>query len=144
MYRAHLAESSFGDAIAADYLGCGAWRFQAAEGVDTDKLRNVNTSFPVLVINGAYDPVTSLTHAWQVSSRFKGSRMLVHEGVGVSPSLLFETAEANDRNKHGVTYHASNCTLNAIAKYFRDGVLPEVGAVCKPNMLAFEYAKLIS
>ncbi|EEU37837.1 uncharacterized protein NECHADRAFT_98068 [Fusarium vanettenii 77-13-4] len=127
MYRAHLAESSMGDAIAADYLGCGAWRFQAAEGVDTDKLRNVNTSFPALIINGAYDPVTSLTHAWQVSSRFKGSRMLVHEGVG-----------------HGVTYHASNCTLDAIATYFRDGVLPEVGAVCKPNMLAFEYAKLIS
>ncbi|RSM06178.1 hypothetical protein CEP52_005840 [Fusarium oligoseptatum] len=127
MYRAHLAESSLGDAIAADYLGCGAWRFQAAEGIDTDKLRNVNTSFPILVINGAYDPITSLTHAWQVSARFKGSRMLVHEGVG-----------------HGVTYHASNCTLDAIATYFRDGDLPEVGAVCKANMLAFEYAELFS
>ncbi|KAM0419043.1 hypothetical protein ACHAPT_011982 [Fusarium lateritium] len=125
IYRAHLAESSFGDALAADYMGCGAWRFQAAETIDTNKLRNVNTSFPVLVINGAYDPVTPLSHAWQVSSRFRESRMLVHEGVG-----------------HGITWHASNCTLNAIATYFTDGVLPEVGTVCKPNMLAFEYAKL--
>ncbi|KPM35901.1 hypothetical protein AK830_g10683 [Neonectria ditissima] len=124
MYRAHLAESSFGDAIAADYTGCGVWKFDAAEQTNTNDLRNVNTSFPVLVINGAYDPITSLSHAWQVSSRFRGSRMLVHGGVG-----------------HGVTSHASNCTLDAIAGYFTDGVLPEVGTVCKPNMLAFEYAQ---
>ncbi|KAM5370016.1 hypothetical protein ACJZ2D_008699 [Fusarium nematophilum] len=124
MYRAHLAESTFGDAIAADYMGCSVWRFTAAEGVNTNELRNVNTSYPILVVNGAYDPVTSLTHAWQVSSRFRGSRMLVHEGIG-----------------HGVTSHASNCTLDAIAAYFQEGTLPEVGTVCKPNMLAFEYSK---
>jgi pimeloyl-ACP methyl ester carboxylesterase len=84
MYQSHLAESSFGDAIAADYIGCGAWRFNAAEGINTNELRNVNTSYPVLIINGAYDPFTSLGFAWQVASRFRGSRMLVHEGVGVS------------------------------------------------------------
>ncbi|KAF4969063.1 hypothetical protein FSARC_3625 [Fusarium sarcochroum] len=125
LYQAHLAESSFGDAIAADYVACGAWKFEAAEGVDTNKLRNVNTSFPILVINSAYDPVTSLSHAWQVSSRFRGSRMLVHEGVG-----------------HGVTSHPSNCTLDAIAAYFEDGVLPKVGTRCKPNMRAFEYSNM--
>ncbi|KAK7427379.1 hypothetical protein QQZ08_006148 [Neonectria magnoliae] len=124
LYRAHLAESSFGDAIAANYMGCSVWKFTAAETTNTNDLRNVNTSFPILVINGAYDPNTSLRHAWQVSSRFRGSRMLVHGGVG-----------------HGVTSHASNCTLDAIAEYFIDGTLPEVGTVCKPNMLAFEYAE---
>ncbi|KAK7416622.1 hypothetical protein QQX98_005093 [Neonectria punicea] len=127
LYRAHLAESSFGDAIAADYMGCSVWKFTAAETTNTNDLRNVNTSFPILVINGAYDPITSLRHAWQVSSRFRGSRMLVHEGVG-----------------HGVTSHASNCTLYAIAEYFIDGTLPEVGTVCKPNMLAFEYAEWLN
>lgn len=84
MYQSHLAESTFGDAIAADYIGCGAWRFEAAEGINTNKLRNVNMSYPVLVVNGAYDPITSLGFAWQVASRFRGSRMLVHGGVGVS------------------------------------------------------------
>ncbi|KAF4969871.1 hypothetical protein FZEAL_10153 [Fusarium zealandicum] len=124
IYQAHLAESTFGDAIAADYTGCSVWRFDAAEGVNTNELRNVKTSFPILVINGAFDPVTSLSHAWQVSSRFRDSRMLVHEGIG-----------------HGVTSHASNCTLNAISEYFQNGALPKVGTVCKPNMSAFEYAK---
>lgn len=84
MYQAHLAGSSFGDAIAADYVACAAWKFDAAEGVDTNTLRNVNTSFPVLVVNNANDPITSLNHAWQVSSRFRESRLLINEGVGVS------------------------------------------------------------
>lgn len=88
LYQAHLAESSFGDAIAADYMACGAWKFDAAEGIDTNTLRNVNTSFPVLVVNNAYDPITSLSHAYQVSSRFRDSRVLVNEGVGVSFPLF--------------------------------------------------------
>ncbi|EWG49334.1 hypothetical protein FVEG_08897 [Fusarium verticillioides 7600] len=123
MYQAHLAGSSFGDAIAADYIACGAWKFDAAEGVDTNTLRNVNTSFPVLVVNNANDPITSLNHAWQVSSRFRESRLLINEGVG-----------------HGVTSHASNCTLEAIAAYFVDGTLPDVGTRCKPNMPASKVA----
>ncbi|RGP67125.1 hypothetical protein FSPOR_6181 [Fusarium sporotrichioides] len=123
LYQAHLAESSFGDAIAADYMACGAWKFDAAEGVDTNTLRNINTSFPVFVVNNAYDPITSLSHAYQVSSRFRDSRVLVNEGVG-----------------HGVTSHSSDCLLKAISSYFIDGTLPEVGATCKPEEGAFEYA----
>ncbi|RGP81045.1 hypothetical protein FLONG3_834 [Fusarium longipes] len=123
MYQTHLAESSFGDAIAAEYIACGAWKFDAAEVVDTNTIRNVNTSFPVLVVNNAYDPVTSLSHAYQVSSRFRDSRVLVNEGVG-----------------HGVTSHSSDCLLDAISSYFIDGTLPNVGATCKPEEGAFEYA----
>ncbi|KAH8679398.1 Alpha/Beta hydrolase protein [Ilyonectria robusta] len=126
MYQSHLAESTFGDALAADYMNCGAWKFDSAEEINTNELRNVKTSYPVLVINGAYDPFTPLSMAWQVASRFRDSRMIVHEGIG-----------------HGVTSHASNCTLNAIADYFTEGTLPEIGTVCKPNMLAFEYAKYL-
>ncbi|KAF5004614.1 hypothetical protein FDECE_8889 [Fusarium decemcellulare] len=127
MYKSHLEESTFGDALAADYIGCGAWRFDAAEQIDTTKLRNVNTSYPVLLINGAYDPFTPLAMSYQVASRFRDSRMVVHEGIG-----------------HGVTSHASNCTLDIISEYFIDGTLPEVGTVCKPNMSAFEYAKYVA
>ncbi|KAJ4003904.1 hypothetical protein NW752_012039 [Fusarium irregulare] len=123
LYQAHLAESTFGDAIAADYMACGAWRLDAAEGVDTNTLRNVNTSFPVMVVNNAYDPITSLSHAYQVASRFRDSRVLVNEGVG-----------------HGVTSHSSPCLLDAISSYFVDGTLPEVGAKCIPEKGAFEYA----
>ncbi|RFN44157.1 hypothetical protein FIE12Z_11605 [Fusarium flagelliforme] len=123
LYQAHLAESTFGDAIAADYMACGAWKLDAAEGVDTNTLRNVNTSFPVMVVNNAYDPITSLSHAYQVASRFRDSRVLVNEGVG-----------------HGVTSHSSPCLLRAISSYFIDGTLPEVGAKCIPEKGAFEYA----
>ncbi|KAM0359928.1 hypothetical protein ACHAP4_003542 [Fusarium culmorum] len=123
LYQAHLAESTFGDAIAADYMACGAWKFDAAEGVDTNTLRNIKTSFPVFVVNNAYDPITSLSHAYQVSSRFRDSRVLVNEGVG-----------------HGVTSHSSACLLKAISSYFIDGTLPDVGATCKPEQGAFEYA----
>ncbi|CAJ0542957.1 Ff.00g003380.m01.CDS01 [Fusarium sp. VM40] len=126
-YNKHLAESSFGDAIAADYVACGAWKFKAAEGFDTDKFHNVKTKFPALIVNGAFDPITSLGQAQEVASRFTNGRFLVHEGVG-----------------HGVTSHASNCTLDAIAAYFVDGTLPKVGTRCKPNMLAFEYAKKLA
>ncbi|KAM0350656.1 hypothetical protein ACHAPU_003143 [Fusarium lateritium] len=127
LYNKHLAESSFGDAIAVDYIACGAWKFEAAEGFDTDKFHNVKTKFPALIVNGAFDPITSLAQAQEVASRFTNGRFLIHEGVG-----------------HGVTSHASNCTLDAISAYFVDGTLPKIGTRCKANMLAFEYGQLIS
>ena len=34
----------------------------------------------------------------------------------------------------------SNCTNQAIEKYFVEGTLPEVGAECDPDMSAFDYA----
>jgi hypothetical protein len=87
IYQAHLAEGSFSEVVTPSRFTCARWKFSAAEQIDVSKLRNVKTSFPILIINGKYDPVTSLSGAWETSARFRGSRLLVHEGVGVSSSL---------------------------------------------------------
>jgi pimeloyl-ACP methyl ester carboxylesterase len=87
MYQAQYSEGSFADVNIADRLKCAKWRFAAAEQIKLNKLRNVNTSNPILVVNGRYDPVTSLRSAWEVSTKFRGSRVVVHEGVGVSITL---------------------------------------------------------
>jgi pimeloyl-ACP methyl ester carboxylesterase len=87
IYQAHLAEGSFSETSVAGRLICAQWKFSAAEQIDTNKLRNVKTSFPILVVNSKYDPVTSLSGAWEVSARFRGSRVVIHEGVGVSIAL---------------------------------------------------------
>ncbi|KAH6893121.1 Alpha/Beta hydrolase protein [Thelonectria olida] len=121
LLQAHMAQSSFADAIAPNRLLCSRWKLDAAEKVNTSLLRNVNTSFPILFANGEYDPVTPLSHAWEASARFRGSRVLVHTGVG-----------------HGVTGHTSDCTNQAIREYFEDGKLPDVDTVCEPNRPVFE------
>lgn len=125
MYQAHLSENSFGDAVANERFACARWGFAAAEPVNTDRLRNIETSNPVLLINSPYDPVTPLNHAFEASSRMRGSRVLVHEAVG-----------------HGLIRHQSNCTIKAVQNYFINGTMPEVGTTCKPNLNAFEAAAL--
>jgi hypothetical protein len=84
VYQAQYAESSFGDVAIRSRVECTRWKFSAAEQIDLNKLRNVNTSHPILVVNGRYDPTTSLRSAWEVSTKFRGSRVVVHEGAGVS------------------------------------------------------------
>ncbi|KAF5026424.1 hypothetical protein F66182_1489 [Fusarium sp. NRRL 66182] len=123
IYQAHLAQSSFADSILTGRLICSQWKLSAVEQVDTNKLRNIKTSFPVLVVNGVYDPVTPLSNAWEVSARLRGSRVLIHEGIG-----------------HGINSHPSNCTDQAVAKYFVDGEMPRLNTTCKPDMPAFEFA----
>ncbi|KAM5354898.1 hypothetical protein ACJ41O_001544 [Fusarium nematophilum] len=120
--QAHLAQSSFADSLLLARATCARWRFSAAEKVDKNILQNVRTSFPILFVNGIYDPITPISHAWEASARYRDSRVIVHEGAG-----------------HGLTAHPSNCTNKAVQEYFDDGKIPEVGTVCKPNMSAFEY-----
>ncbi|KAI7769382.1 hypothetical protein LZL87_014090 [Fusarium oxysporum] len=123
IYQAHLAEGSFSEVVTPSRFTCARWKFSAAEQIDVNKLRNVKTSFPILIINGKYDPVTSLSGAWETSARFRGSRLLVHEGVG-----------------HGLLNHPSNCTQDAITRYFVDGKMPKLNNTCSPNLSPFEYA----
>ncbi|KAL9572234.1 hypothetical protein ACKAV7_003617 [Fusarium commune] len=123
IYRAHLAQSSFADGIMKQELLCARWRMDAVEKVNANDLRNVKTSFPILFVNGIYDPVTPASNAWEASARFRGSRVLIHEGAG-----------------HGLTAHPSNCTNEAVRKYFHEGELPKVGTTCKPNMSGFSCA----
>ena len=84
VYQAHYAESSFADVTIQARVACASWKFSAAERTDLNTLRNVNTSYPILIVNGRYDPATSLRSAWEVSTKFRGSRVVVHEGAGVS------------------------------------------------------------
>ncbi|KAF4436456.1 hypothetical protein F53441_13246 [Fusarium austroafricanum] len=122
-YQAHLTEGSWSENGPVNQLVCSQWKFSAAEQININKLRNVKTSFPLLVINGPYDPVTPLSGAWEVSARFRGSRVLVHEGVG-----------------HGFMNHPSNCTFEAVKNYFVDGEMPKLNTTCKPNAPVFERA----
>ncbi|RFN46292.1 hydrolase or acyltransferase (alpha/beta hydrolase superfamily) [Fusarium flagelliforme] len=102
---------------------CSNWKFSAAEPINLNKLCNVNTSNPILVINGRYDPITSLRSAWEVSTKFRGSRVVVHEGAG-----------------HGLIAHPSNCTNNIVVRYFIDGEMPKMNTTCSPDETAFQYA----
>ncbi|KAF6816416.1 hypothetical protein CSOJ01_03039 [Colletotrichum sojae] len=124
MYRAHLEQSRFGEATIESRFLCARWRFQAAEKIDLNALGTVRTSFPVLLVNGRYDPTTPLGVAWETSARIRNSRVIIHNGVG-----------------HGAITHPSNCTNEAIRQYFDEGKMPELGLTCEPEMNAFEYAK---
>ncbi|KAF4463485.1 hydrolase or acyltransferase (alpha beta hydrolase superfamily) [Fusarium albosuccineum] len=122
--QAHLETSSFADVVVTGRLVCARWKQYAAERVNTNIFRNVKTSNPILFANGRYDPGTPLAHAWEASSRFRGSRVLVYNGIG-----------------HGFMEHPSNCTRHAIVRYFLRGELPEIGTVCEPDEMAFEAAR---
>jgi hypothetical protein len=99
IFQAHRAEGSFSELGTVARLFCAQWKFSATEQIDINKLRNVKTRNPLLIVNGRYDPVTPLSSAWGVSAQFRGSRVVVHEGVGVGTpksqlsveSLLTET-----------------------------------------------------
>ncbi|KAK1640845.1 Alpha/Beta hydrolase protein [Colletotrichum phormii] len=122
IYRTHWEGSSFGEASARLRLLCSRWRFDAAEKIDLNALRNVRTSFPALIINGHWDPATPENTAWEISARFRNSRAVIHYGVG-----------------HGYTNHPSSCVDNIVREYFQNGKMPEIGTTCEPDMSAFEY-----
>lgn len=82
--QAQLLENSWGDNFVLARSLCGAWPFISAEPIDLNISQNVKTSVPVLFVNGPFDPVTSLSSAWQTSMHFRESRLVVHHGVGVS------------------------------------------------------------
>ncbi|KAH6980179.1 Alpha/Beta hydrolase protein [Fusarium venenatum] len=123
IYKALYEQSSFSDLIISDAVTCSQWKFSAVEPIDFNKLRNVDTSNPILVVNGRYDPVTSLQSALKVAAKFPGSRLVVHEGAG-----------------HSSLAHPSSCTIHAIRNYFVDGKMPEVNTTCSTDMTAFEWA----
>lgn len=87
--QSHLSNGAFAEGQVGGLMTCAQWKFDAAERIDTNKLHDVDTSFPILFVNGPYDPVTPLVSAWDASSRYRKSRMLVHHGVGVSTAHLF-------------------------------------------------------
>ncbi|KAJ4377477.1 hypothetical protein N0V83_000302 [Neocucurbitaria cava] len=122
LLRAQAAQGSWSDVFGPQTWACAQWKFDAAERF-TGPFTAINTSFPLLMANGAHDPIAPLSGAWETSTNFPGSRLVTHNGHG-----------------HGVMNHPSNCTIKAIHDYFNDGTLPEVGTVCEPNQPAYEIA----
>lgn len=92
----HSEQSSFSDTGAEGELTCARWPFKAAETLDMNKFKHVNTKMPILFVNSRYDPITPLVSAYEASTRFNGSRVVVHEGEGVSyfagAPLIFYTS----------------------------------------------------
>ncbi|KAF2022357.1 putative hydrolases or acyltransferase [Aaosphaeria arxii CBS 175.79] len=121
MIQAQQAEGSFSDAFSPQAWVCAHWPFKAAERYE-GRFENINTSFPILFVNTANDPITPLDYAFETASGFLGSRLLVQNSHG-----------------HGIMNHPSNCTIQALHDYMTEGTLPEAGAVCEPNETGFEY-----
>ncbi|KAM0425898.1 hypothetical protein ACHAPT_008836 [Fusarium lateritium] len=123
----HTEMSSFSDVgfINSEYA-CARWRFKAAETIDMNKFKHVNTNVPILLVNSRYDPVTPLVSAYEISTRFNGSRVLVHEGFG-----------------HGVSGHPSLCTYTAIVDYFVNARMPRAGTHCPPSYPIFQYLQKV-
>ncbi|KAL1600707.1 hypothetical protein SLS60_007095 [Paraconiothyrium brasiliense] len=129
MYSVISAQSkqgSFVDAFSPQFWPCAQWPFEAAEQFEGN-FQSINTSYPILFVNGAYDPITPIDKAWEVAAGFQRSMLLTHKGHG-----------------HGFMNHPSNCTIEAVRKYFFDGTLPTQGTECEPNEGIFEYASLLA
>ncbi|KAJ4244786.1 hypothetical protein NW762_014363 [Fusarium torreyae] len=116
LIQSQSTQGSFSDGIDLKFSVCAQWPFPGAESYDGG-FNYITTKNPVLLVNGKFDPITPLSGAWDVSSRFNGSRLIVHEGAG-----------------HGFQNSPSTCTFEAVRKYFETGELPKLGTVCKPNM----------
>ncbi|KAH7413609.1 Alpha/Beta hydrolase protein [Phaeosphaeria sp. MPI-PUGE-AT-0046c] len=122
LLQSQRAQGSWADVLGPQTWVCPQWPFAPKE-IFNGPFIDLKTKNPILLINGAFDPITPLSGAWDASANLPGSRLLVHNGHG-----------------HGVMNHPSNCTIKAIHDYFNDGTLPEVGAKCEPNQPAVELA----
>ncbi|ORX97553.1 TAP-like protein-domain-containing protein [Clohesyomyces aquaticus] len=80
-----------------------------------------NTSSPLLFVSNTIDPVTPLRSARKMAARFGGAGLLVQDAVG-----------------HSSQSTASDCTYEALTKYFANATLPAKDTICKPNGLPFQ------
>jgi len=122
-FEAYLENLSKKSALAAPFwagkrLQCAEWKIRAKSRY-TGPLSG-NTSFPILFVSAAFDPVIPLDNAQAVQKRYPGSGLLVQNSYG-----------------HTASSSPSNCTALALRAYFVDGILPKAGTVCQPNMLPF-------
>lgn len=91
------------------------WKIDAKERF-TGSFQGVKTRHEILYVNGEYDPVAPLAHAYRSSDGFEGSVVLPHSGYG-----------------HGIVVDPSACVAGHVQAYFKDGVLPESGSYCEPD-----------
>lgn len=131
-------QGTFADAFVPQVWACARWKMDAAERYE-GSWRNISTNFPIMLANSPYDPITPLSSAYEASAGFKNSRVLVHEGHGVSfHSVPTCSGMRLMCQQHGVMNHRSECTIKAIREYFANGTLPEHGTKCKPDQTAFD------
>ena len=83
MIAAQSKQGSFADTFSPQFWPCAQWPFKPAEQFD-GKFVDINTSYPILFVNSAFDPITPIDQAWEVASGFRGSVLLTHKGHGVS------------------------------------------------------------
>lgn len=122
--QAQNQSSGFSDAFSGSVWPCSQWKFQPAEryeGSFGNETHQISTQFPIMFVNGEYDPATPHASAVRASQGFAGSRLLTHGGHG-----------------HKFFRHPSTCTTEAVRAYFVNGTLPEEGAYCEPDVNAFE------
>ncbi|THH28198.1 hypothetical protein EUX98_g5998 [Antrodiella citrinella] len=100
-------------------VGCAGWKVRAKERFTASF--ETNTSYPILLIGNTADPVTPLANAKKMSKGFKNSVVLTQESAG-----------------HCSISATSLCTAKAIRAYFRNGTLPQEGAVCDVQSSIFD------
>jgi pimeloyl-ACP methyl ester carboxylesterase len=119
--QAQAAAGTFADGFGTQIWPCAQWKFDAKERYN-GPFTAINTSYPVLFVQGAFDPITPLSGAYEASANFPGSRIVVQNGHG-----------------HAVFGHPSECTKKVMADYFMEGTMPEPGKVCQTDQSAFAY-----
>ncbi|EJD50922.1 alpha/beta-hydrolase [Auricularia subglabra TFB-10046 SS5] len=96
-------------------LQCGAWKIRAKHRYT--RPISAKLGVPALVLSNKYDPVTPLSAAKAVASRF-GMGLLVQNAPG-----------------HCAFFYLSDCIASAMKAYMKDGILPEKGAICEPDAI---------
>lgn len=79
------ALSTFSDYYFPDTWNCPPWKMKAREAYTGNF--TAETKYPILFMNGRWDPVTPLSSAFNSSAGFKDSIVLTHNGFGVSPNI---------------------------------------------------------
>lgn len=84
----YKTSTTLGDWLAVPQpLTCPQWKIAAKERYAGGFI-NIATSKPLLFIGNTFDPIMSLSAARNASALFEGSRLLVHNGYGVSGRVL--------------------------------------------------------
>ncbi|PHH75999.1 hypothetical protein CDD80_1900 [Ophiocordyceps camponoti-rufipedis] len=95
-----------------DYFILQQWPINKTHPFQVTK--NVNTAFPMLILQNRFDPVTPLVAAQFASQTFNDSRLVVVDGYG-----------------HGVVTMENDCANNNLQSYLVNGTLPKNGTMCK-------------
>ena len=77
--------SSFADVFFPQIWPCAQWKMNASERYSGGF--RAKTKFPILFVNGPYDPITPLESAFNASEGFEGSVVLTRNAHGVRLSL---------------------------------------------------------